>query len=49
MISKDDFITAIAGDLDDLAKCDWIFSPLKLRNILMQHVNFDDYKEYIDE
>ena len=49
MITKDDFITAIVGDMDELAKCNWIFSPLKLRNILMQHVNFEDYKEFIDD
>ena len=27
IISKDDFKTAIAGDLDEDAKCDWIFCP----------------------
>ena len=27
LINKDDFKTAIAGDLDEDAKCDWIFSP----------------------
>ena len=33
IISKDDFKTALAGDLDEAAKCDWIFSPEQIRNV----------------
>ena len=48
MITRNDFVTSIAGDMDEMAKCDWIFSPLKLRNILLEHVDFDEYKDIID-
>ena len=49
MITKEDWITAIAGDMDEMPKCDWLFSPLKLRNMLMEHINFDQYKDVIDD
>ena len=48
-IKKTEFITAIAGDADEMAKCDWLFSPLKLRNIFMSHIEFSEYKDVIDE
>ena len=34
IITKDDFRTAIAGDLDDEAKLDWLFSPSKIRKVI---------------
>lgn len=31
IITKDEWITAIAGDLDDDPRCEWLFSPSKIR------------------
>ena len=49
MVTRDEFVKAIAGDIDELPNCDWLFSPVKLRNILMEHINFDEYRDVIDE
>ena len=37
-LTKEDFVTAVAGDFNDSAKCDWLFSPVKLRNIFMTNI-----------
>ena len=31
IITKDDFRSALAGDMDEKAKCNWIFSPSVIR------------------
>ena len=28
-----------------MPKCDWLFSTVKLRNIFMEYIDFDNYKE----
>jgi len=48
-VFKKDFISAIAGAQDDMPKCDWLFSTVKLRNIFMEYIDFDNYKEIIDQ
>ena len=39
IISKDDFKTALAGNLNEVAKCDWLFCPTQIRNMLQLHID----------
>ena len=48
-ISKEEFTALIAGNHHTVATCDWIFSTLKLRNLFMENIDFEDYKEIIDD
>ena len=46
VITKQDFKTAIAGDVDEDPKCDWLFSPSRVRDIFWES---DTLKELVDD
>ena len=48
VVKKSDFMTRVAGSIDEMPRCDWIFSPLKLRNIFMHKIDFEEYQEIVD-
>jgi len=33
LITREDFKTAVAGDMDEDAKCSWLFSPTRVREV----------------
>ena len=37
MINKLDFVNAIAGNINQEARADWIFSPWRIREIFQQY------------
>lgn len=46
LITKKDFRTALAGDMDEKAKANWIFSPHAIRKIFQDAIKEEDeYKE----
>ena len=38
-ITRDDFITAIAGDYDEPPKCEWLFTPSMVRQKFQAEVD----------
>ena len=49
LITREEFTKNVAGTEDVLPKSDWLFSTLKLRNIFMNHIEFGEYKDIIDQ
>lgn len=46
----DNFVYAIAGDLDEAGKCEWIFSPSHLRKVFHKEIQkLEEYEEIINE
>ena len=41
-ITKEDFIGAVAGTIDEPPKCEWLFTPSKIRELFQESINFDD-------
>ena len=37
------FITAVAGDKDEMPLCEWIFNLIKLRSIFMENIDYEEY------
>ena len=38
LITKDDFRSALAGDMDEKAKANWLFSPNVIRKIFQEQL-----------
>ena len=50
LITKDDFRSALAGDMDEKAKANWLFSPNVIRKIFQEQLQKDeDYKSIFNE
>lgn len=47
-VGRDEWITAIAGDIDDQPRCEWLFSPNKIRDIFQSHFEDADIIELIN-
>jgi len=42
-IKREDFISAISGDYDDIAKCNWLFMPHELRKVFQGYVKIENF------
>ena len=49
MVTKEDFISAIAGDLDEEPRCAWLFKPSQVRQKLQAKVDLEELLELCGE
>ena len=47
-INRDEWVLAIGGDFDDEPRCDWLFSPNKIREIFQNHFDEKDLIEMMN-
>ena len=43
-ITKEDFIGAVAGTIDEEPKCAWLFTPSKIRDLLHDSIDFAEFE-----